>query len=296
MKNRLKGTGVAVITPFKNDSSIDFKALEKVIEHIISGRVNYLVLLGTTSEAVTLSQEEKDAVVSHVTEICNRRIPVVIGIGGNNTRQIENDILRTDFTGISAILSVAPYYNKPGQKGLYNHFKIISEASPVPVIVYNVPGRTCSNLEAGTTLKLAWDCKNIVAIKEASGDLKQVMEIIRDAPEDFLVISGDDLITLPLIALGAAGVISVLGNAFPAEWSEMVRLALKGNIRQASELHFKYLELIELLFADGNPAGVKAAMNNMNLCSNSVRLPLTPAGRTTTARISAIMADLKLVP
>jgi 4-hydroxy-tetrahydrodipicolinate synthase len=296
MKNKLRGTGVAVITPFKNDSSIDFKALGKVIDHIITGGVNYLVLLGTTSEAVTLTQQEKIAVVSHVTEVCNNRIPVVIGLGGNNTMQVENDILRTDFTGISAILSVAPYYNKPGQKGLYNHFKVISEASPVPVIIYNVPGRTGSNIDADTTLKLAWDCNNIAAIKEASGDLKQVMEIIRDAPEEFLVISGDDLITLPLIALGAAGVISVLGNAFPAEWSEMVRLALKGNIRQASELHYKYLEMIELLFTDGNPAGVKAILNNLNICGNNVRLPLTPAGRTTTTRISSIMNDLGLLP
>ena len=285
-----------MITPFKNDLSIDFKALEKIIEHIITGGVNYLVLLGTTSEAATLSQEEKDAVVALVIEVCNNRVPIVIGIGGNNTRQVECDILRTDFTGISAILSVAPYYNKPGQKGLYNHFKAISEASPVPVIVYNIPGRTCSNLEAQTTVKLAWECDSIVAIKEASCDLRQVMEIIRDAPEEFLVISGDDLTTLPLIALGAAGVISVLGNAFPAEWSEMIRLALKGNFKQASELHYKYLEIIELLFADGNPAGIKAFLNNLNICNNNVRLPLTPAGRTTTSRISSIMNDLKLVP
>lgn len=296
MKNKLKGTGVDVITPFKNDLSIDFKALEKVIEHIIAGGASYLVLLGTTSEAVTLTQEEKDAVVAHVAEICNNRVPIVIGLGGNNTRQVECDILRTDFTGISAILSVAPYYNKPGQKGLYNHFKAISEASPVPVILYNVPGRTCSNLEAETTIKLAWECDFIVAIKEASGNMSQVMKIIRDTPEDFLVISGDDMITFPMIALGAAGVISVLGNAFPAEWSEMVRLALKGNIRQASELHYKYLEIIELLFTDGNPAGVKAFLNNLNICNNNVRLPLTPAGRTTTSRISAIMNDLKLLP
>lgn len=295
MKNKLKGTGVAVITPFKNDSSIDFKALEKIIEYIINGGINYLVLLETTSEAVTLSQDEKDAVVALVTELCNNRVPVVIGIGGNNTRQAECDILRTDFTGISAILSVAPYYNKPGQKGLFSHFKTISEASPVPVIVYNKPGCTCSNLKPETTVRLAWECDSIVAIKETSGNLTQAMEIIKDAPEDFLVISGDDLLALPMIALGGAGVISVLGNAFPSEWSEMVRLALKGNFRQAAELHYKYLEIIKLLFEDGNPAGVKVFLNNLNICNNKLRLPFTSADRTTTSKISSIMNDLKLI-
>ena len=291
---KFRGTGVAMITPFKNDSSIDFKSLEKVVEHIIRGGVNYLVLLGTTSEAVTLSEEEKEAVVAFVTEINNNRIPIVVGMGGNNTQQIVNSVLRTDFTGISGILSVTPYYNKPGQKGIYQHFKAIAESSPVPVILYNVPGRTSSNIDAETCIRLAWDCKNIVAVKEASGDFKQVMKIIRDAPEEFQVISGDDLITLPMIALGGSGVISVLGNAFPEEWSEMVRLALKGTLKQSAELHYKYLEMIELLFVDGNPAGVKAIMNNLGLCTTNVRLPLTPVSRNTSARISALIEDLKL--
>jgi len=291
---KFRGTGVAMITPFKNDSSIDFKSLEKVVEHIIRGGVNYLVLLGTTSEAVTLSEEEKEAVVAFVTEINNNRVPIVVGMGGNNTQQIVNSVLRTDFTGISGILSVTPYYNKPGQKGIYQHFKAIAESSPVPVILYNVPGRTSSNIDAETCIRLAWDCKNIVAVKEASGDFKQVMKIIRDAPEEFLVISGDDLITLPMIALGGSGVISVLGNAFPEEWSEMVRLALKGTLKQSAELHYKYLEMIELLFVDGNPAGVKAIMNNLGLCTTNVRLPLTPASRNTSARISGLIEDLKL--
>lgn len=291
---RFRGTGVAMITPFKNDSSIDFKALERVVEHLISGGVNYLVLLGTTSEAVTLSEEEKEAVVSYVKEINNNRIPLVVGMGGNNTQHVVNSILRTDFSGISGILSVTPYYNKPGQKGIYQHFKAIAEVSPVPIILYNVPGRTSSNIDAETCSRLAWDFPNIVAVKEASGDFNQVMRIIRDSPEDFMVISGDDMITLPMISLGAAGVISVLGNAFPAEWSEMVRLALKGSFKQAAELHFKYLELIELLFTDGNPAGVKSIMNNQGICQTAVRLPLTPVGRNTSTRISSVMSDLKL--
>jgi len=283
-----------MITPFKSDNSIDFKSLEKVVEHIVRGGVNYLVLLGTTSEAVTLSEEEKEAVVSSVTEIINNRVPLVVGMGGNNTRQIVDSILKTDFAGISGILSVTPYYNKPGQKGIYQHFRSIAEASPVPVILYNVPGRTCSNIDAETCIQLAWDCKNIVAVKEASGDFKQVMRIIRDTPDDFLVISGDDLITLPMIAVGGSGVISVLGNAFPEEWSEMVRLALKGNFKQSAELHYKYLEMIELLFVDGNPAGVKAIMNNLGLCNTNVRLPLTTVSRNTNTRISGLIEDLKL--
>lgn len=291
---KFRGTGVAMITPFKSDNSIDFKALEKVVNHIIDGGVNYLVLLGTTSEAVTLSSEEREAVVSFVKEVNNDRVPLVVGLGGNNTQHIVNSILRSDFSGISGILSVTPYYNKPGQKGIYQHFKAIAEASPVPVILYNVPGRTSSNIDSETCLKLAWDFKNIVAVKEASGDFNQVMRIIRDCPEDFLVISGDDMITLPMISIGSAGVISVLGNAFPGEWSEMVRLALKGNSRQAAELHYKYLELIELLFVDGNPAGVKAIMNILGLCNTNVRLPLTTVSRNTSTRIGTIIDDLKL--
>jgi 4-hydroxy-tetrahydrodipicolinate synthase len=289
-----RGTGVAMITPFKSDTSIDFKALEKVVNHIIDGGVNYLVLLGTTSEAVTLSAEEKEAVVSYVIEINNNRVPIVVGIGGNCTQQVVTSILRTDFSGISGILSVAPYYNKPGQKGIYQHFKAIAEVTPVPIIIYNVPGRTSSNIDADTCVKLAWDFKNIVAVKEASGDLNQVMKIIRDSPDDFMVISGDDMISLPLIACGCDGVISVLGNAFPAEWSEMIRVALKSNVKQAAEIHYKYLEMIELMFVDGNPAGVKGILQNLGICQNSVRLPLTSLTRNTASKITSIMEDLKL--
>jgi 4-hydroxy-tetrahydrodipicolinate synthase len=293
MKN-FQGTGVAMITPFKNDTSIDFKALERVVEHIISGGVNYLVLMGTTSEAATLSPEEKEAVISYVKEVNNNRVPLVLGIGGNNTHHVVDTVLRTDFSGISGILSVTPYYNKPGQKGIYQHFKAIAEACPVPIILYNVPTRTSSNIDAATCTSLAWDFDNIVAVKEASGDLNQVMHIRRDAPDDFIIVSGDDMITLPMISMGCNGVISVLGNAFPGEWSEMVKLALKGNFKQASELHYKYLELIELLFIDGNPAGVKAALNSLGICQSAVRLPLTVASRNTSNRISGIIEDLKL--
>ncbi|MEZ5000849.1 MAG: 4-hydroxy-tetrahydrodipicolinate synthase [Bacteroidales bacterium] len=262
---------------------------------MVAGGVDYLVLLGTTSEAVTLSCDEKEAVISYVKEVNNGAVPLVVGMGGNNTQQVVSSILEMDFTGVSGILSVTPYYNKPGQKGIYQHFKAIAESSPVPVILYNVPGRTSSNIDAETCVKLAWDFKNIVAVKEASGNMHQVMTIRRDAPEDFMVISGDDMITLPMIALGGDGVISVLGNAFPAEWSEMVRLALKGSFRQAAELHYKYLELIDLLFIDGNPAGVKAIMNNLGICQTTVRLPLTPVGRNTSSRITGVMSDLKLM-
>ena len=288
------GTGVAVVTPFKNDFSIDFKALERVVNHIIDGGVDYLVIMGTTSEAVTLNHEEREAVVSYILEINNGRLPVVLGIGGNNTQNVVSTIRNTDFTGIDGILSVAPYYNKPGQKGLFLHFKAIAGASPVPVIIYNVPGRTSSNIEAETALKLAWETDNIVAVKEASGNLAQVMKIIEKAPPHFNVVSGDDLLALPMISLGASGIISVLGNAFPREWSEMINLALKQKVKSASELHYKYLEMIDLMFVDGNPAGVKAALSLLDICSNNVRLPLTPASRTTTSRIATLIDDLKL--
>lgn len=291
---KFRGTGVAVITPFKSDSSIDFKSLERVINHIIDGGISYLVILGTTSEAATMNCEEKEAVISYIKEINGGRLPIVMGIGGNCTQQVINTIRQTDFDGIDGILSVAPYYNKPNQKGIYQHFKAVSNACPVPIIIYNVPGRTCSNIDAETCLKLAWDFENIVAVKEASGNLPQIMNIISGAPSDFHVISGDDLLTLPMIALGAEGVISVLGNAFPREWSEMVSLALKSKFKNASELHYKYLEMIGLIFEDGNPAGIKSALNGLGICDNNVRLPLTPASRNTSSRINSILDDLKL--
>jgi len=291
---KFRGTGVAMVTPFKSDASIDFKALESVSNHIIDGGVDYLVLLGTTSEAATLSCEEKDAITSYVKEVNNRRVPLVIGIGGNNTQNIISAIKQTDFTDIDGILSVAPYYNKPGQKGLYQHFKTIANASPVPIIIYNVPSRTSCNIKASTCLELAWDFDNIVGIKEASGDIPQVMNIIMDKPDDFTVISGDDMLALPIISIGGSGIISVLGNAFPSEWSSMIRLALKSKMKQASDIHYKYVELLELLFADGNPAGVKSALSALGICSNNVRLPLTTVSRNISSRITKIIEDLKL--
>ncbi len=289
-----EGLGVAMITPFKSDRSVDFKALEVITSHIIDRGCDYLVVMGTTSEAVTLNHEEKEAVTSYIKEINNGRIPVVLGIGGNNTQQVTDTIKRTDFEGIDGILSVTPYYNKPGQKGISLHFKEISMVSPVPVILYNVPGRTSSNIDAETCLELAWGFDNIVGIKEASGKLTQVMKIIKDKPDNFLVISGDDLIALPIITLGGSGVISVLGNAFPSEWKEMVSLAMKSRISSAREIHYKYTELIDLLFVDGNPAGIKSVMNNLGLCQNYLRLPLTGVSRPTGVKISTSIEELKL--
>lgn len=289
-----EGLGVAMITPFKSDRSVDFKALEAISNHIIEGGADYLVVMGTTSEAVTLNQEEKEAVTSYIVELNNGRIPIVLGIGGNNTQQVTDTIKRTDFEGISGILSVAPYYNKPGQKGIVLHFKEISMVSPVPIILYNVPGRTSSNIDAETCLELAWGLDNIIGIKEASGKLSQVMKIIQGKPENFLLISGDDLIALPVISLGGSGVISVLGNAFPAEWKEMVSLALKSKINSARDLHYKYTELIDLLFVEGNPAGIKSVMSMLGLCQNNLRLPLTAVSRQTGIKINTSIENLRL--
>lgn len=273
---KFKGTGVAVVTPFKNDSSIDFVSMGRVINHVIAGGVDYIVLMGTTGESVTLTKDEKKALASYVTEAVDNRVPVVIGIGGNNTQEVINYIKEADLTGISGILSVAPYYNKPSQKGLFQHFKSIATASPLPVILYNVPGRTSCNISAETTLQLAHECENIVATKEASGDLGQIMKIVKGKPENFSLISGDDLLTIPIIASGGVGVISVLANAFPAQCSQMVNHALKNDFEAARTLQFSLIEIVELLFKEGNPSGVKAAMSAMKLCKNTLRLPLVP--------------------
>ncbi|MCU0362382.1 MAG: 4-hydroxy-tetrahydrodipicolinate synthase [Bacteroidales bacterium] len=290
---KFKGTGVAIVTPFKNDSSIDFSALGRIIEHVIGGGVNYIVVLGTTGEASTLSKDEKKAVISYAVEAVAGRLPIVAGIGGNNTQEVVNSVRNTDLEGIEGILSVAPYYNKPGQKGLYQHFKAIATASSLPVILYNVPGRTGVNISADTCLELAHEFGNIVAVKEASGDLAQIMKILRGKPESFSVISGDDMLTIPVIAAGGSGVISVLANAFPAECSELAGHALKGNFKSAREIQFRYLEMIELLFAEGNPSGVKEMMSIMNLCNNNVRLPLVPVGRNMHARIQKAMEEVR---
>jgi len=284
---------VAIVTPFKNDSSIDFAALGRIVEHVINGGVNYIVAMGTTGEAPTLNKDEKQAILSYVTEAIGGRIPLIAGIGGNNTQEIINCIKELDLTGVDGILSVAPYYNKPGQRGLLQHFKAIATCSPLPVIIYNVPGRTGSNISSDTTLDLARECENIVGIKEASGDMAQIMRIIKSKPENFLVISGDDMLNIPVIASGGSGVISVLANAWPAECSELVNHALKNNLKQAREIHFRFLEIIELLFADGNPSGIKAFMSIMNLCRNNLRLPLVPVSKTVQSRIQKAVEDFQ---
>jgi len=272
--NKFKGTGVAIVTPFHREGSIDFKSFENLIEYQISGGVNYIVFLGTTGESVTLNQDEKNAVINFGIEIVNDRVPVVVGMGGNNTRQVVKDIKSTDFTGISAILSVSPYYNKPQPKGIFNHYKSIAGQSPVPVIIYNVPGRTGSDIDADTTLRIAHELKNVIAIKEASGNLSQVSRIINGKPDDFLVISGDDALTLPFMAIGGDGVISVIANAFPKEFSQMVSLCLENNYQSAREIHFKLFDLIESIYADGSPSGVKALLEIKGLAKNYLRLPL----------------------
>ena len=290
---RFKGTGVAIVTPFKNDLSIDFSALGRVIKHIIDGGVNYIVALGTTGESVTIAKEEKKAIISYIVEAVDGRIPVVAGIGGNNTQEIINSIKHTSFEGVDGILSVAPYYNKPSQRGLFQHFKAIANCSPVPVIIYNVPGRTACNISADTCLELAHECENIIAVKEASGDMTQIMKIIKGKPENFSVISGDDMLTIPIIAAGGSGVISVLGNAFPSECSEIVSNALKGNFKTAREIQFRFIEMTELLFVEGNPAGVKAMLNLMNLCNNTLRLPLVPVSRQVFTRIQKAVEEAR---
>lgn len=286
---KFKGTGVAVITPFKNDLSIDFSAMGKILEHLITGGVNYIVVLGTTGEAPTLSKDEKSALTSFTVETVSGRVPVVLGTGGNNTSEIVSTIRESDLEGIDALLSVAPYYNKPCQKGLYQHFRQISMASPVPVILYNVPSRTASTIEPETCLQLASDCQNIIGIKECSGNFENLLKIIRDKPEDFLVISGNDMEILPFAAAGGAGVISVLANAFPAECTEMVSQAIRGNMRLAREIQLRYLELTGILFAEGNPGGIKAMMTHLNLCQNYLRLPLMPVSRALQGRIARAM-------
>ena len=283
---KFRGTGVAVITPFKSDLSIDFGSMGRIIEHLISGGVDYIVLLGTTGEAPTLTRDEKCALASFTVDTVGGRVPIVLGAGGNNTSEIVSFIRELDLQGIDAILSVAPYYNKPCQKGLYQHFRQISLASPVPVILYNVPSRTCSTILPETCLQLARECENIVGIKECSGNYENLMKIMRDKPDNFLVISGNDIEILPFAAAGGAGVISVLANAFPAECCELVHQALKYNFKSAREIQLRLLEMTEIIFAEGNPAGIKAIMNYLNLCQNNVRLPLVPASRSLQARVS----------
>ena len=291
----LKGMGVALITPFKDDESIDFDALSKLIEYQIQNGIDYLVVLGTTAETPTLTEQEKNEVLSFVIERVKERIPIVLGLGGNNTRGIVERLKTESFQGVDAILSVVPYYNKPSQEGIYQHYKAIASATKLPVILYNVPGRTGVNMTAETTLRLAREFDNIVAIKEASGNITQMDDIIKNNPKDFMVISGDDGITFPLITLGAVGVISVIGNAFPREFSRMVRLALEGDYANALLIHHKFTELFELLFVDGNPAGVKSILSSMGYIRNRLRLPLVPTRITTYEKIRVVLQKLNIM-
>lgn len=288
----LKGMGVALITPFKQDKSVDFPALARLLEYIIQNKADYIVVLGTTAETATLTEDEKKAVKEFVVERVNRRVPLVLGVGGNNTKALTDYLKENDLSAFNAILSVVPYYNKPSQEGIYQHYKAIAEASPIPVILYNVPGRTGVNMTAETTLRLARDFENIIGIKEASGNITQMDDIIKNKPTDFMVISGDDGITFPLITLGAVGVISVIGNAFPKEFSRMVRLALHGQYDQALQIHHKFTELFSLLFVDGNPAGVKCLLNAKGMIENELRLPLVPTRITTYEKIRKVLNDL----
>ncbi|WP_243348462.1 4-hydroxy-tetrahydrodipicolinate synthase [Parabacteroides sp. FAFU027] len=290
----LKGMGVALITPFKEDESIDFEALGKLIDFQINNGIDYLVVLGTTAETPTLSETEKKQIIQFAVERVNGRVPVVLGVGGNSTKSVVEKLKNDDFTGIDAILSVAPYYNKPTQEGIYQHFKAIAQATKLPIVLYNVPGRTGVNMTAETTLRLAREFDNVVAIKEASGNITQMDDIIKNKPKDFLVISGDDGITFPLITLGAVGVISVIGNAFPKEFSKMVRLALNGDYANALQIHHRFTELIDLLFVDGNPAGVKSILHVMGYIENRLRLPLVPTRITTFEKIRKILEELNV--
>lgn len=291
---RFKGMGVALITPFKEDGSVDYPALMRMVDHLVQNGADFLCVLGTTAETPTLTTEEKREITRLVVERVNGRIPIMLGCGGNNTQAVIDSLKNDDFTGIDAILSVVPYYNKPSQEGIYQHYKAIAESTDLPIVLYNVPGRTGVNMTAETTLRIARDFKNVIAIKEASGNITQMDDIIKNKPENFDVISGDDGITFPLITLGAVGVISVIGNAFPKEFSRMTRLALQGDYANALKIHHSFTELFSLLFVDGNPAGVKAMLNAMGMIENRLRLPLVPTRITTFEKMRQILQELHI--
>ncbi len=292
LREKFTGTGVAIITPFKKDASVDFDALDKMVNHIIEGGCNYLVVLGTTGESVTLTTDEKKNIAQKVVEANRGRVPLMYGLGGNNTKEVVSQIQSTDFTGFSALLSVSPYYNKPNQEGIYKHYIAVAEASPIPVLLYNVPGRTGANITSETTLRLAAH-KNIFGIKEASGNMEQCMDILKNKPNDFMVISGDDPLTLPFIALGMKGVISVVANAYPKQYSAMVAHCLRGDFSAARPLHYRLLDTIKNMFADGSPGGVKAYLKLLNLCEEIVREPLEVVGEQTKRKISKDYENLK---
>lgn len=292
--NIFKGLGIALITPFKSDSSVDYEALAGLVEYQLDNGADFFCILATTGETPCLTKEEKDKIKQLVIDINQGKLPILMGCGGNNTAAVVEELKTSDWSGIDGVLSVCPYYNKPSQEGLYQHFKAIAQASPLPVVLYNVPGRTGINLKAETTVRLANDCENIVAIKEASGSLEQVDEIIKNKPSRFDVISGDDALTFPMIASGAAGVISVIGNALPKEFSRMIRYEFRGEYEPARKIHHRFTELYSLLFVDGNPAGVKALLHEMGMIENELRLPLVPTRITTMQKIATTLKELRI--
>ncbi|WP_294822704.1 4-hydroxy-tetrahydrodipicolinate synthase [uncultured Flavobacterium sp.] len=289
---QLTGTGVALITPFNKDLSVDVDGLKKVVNYQIEGGIDYLVVLGTTAESATLDKEEKELVINTVIEANAGRLPLVLGVGGNNTAEVVKELVTRDLSAFVAVLSVSPYYNKPTQEGIYQHFKAVAEASPVPVILYNVPGRTASNMLPATVLRLATEFKNIVAIKEAAGDIVQAMKLIQGAPEGFLVISGDDMVTLPMVLAGGAGVISVIGEGFPKQFSQMVRHGLERKVDEAYKLHYQLADCIDMIFEQGNPAGIKHVFKELGICGDTVRLPLVNVNEDLAGRLSAFVKKI----
>ena len=294
VRNIFKGLGIALITPFNEDGSVDYPTLSKLVEYQLKNGADFLCILATTGETPCLTADEKKQIKDTIVSTVHGRVPILMGCGGNNTAAIVEELKTGDFSGIDGVLSICPYYNKPSQEGLYQHFKAISAATKLPIVLYNVPGRTGVNMTAATTVRLARDCKNIVAIKEASGNLEQVDEIIKNKPSSFDVISGDDALTFPMISCGAVGVISVIGNALPKEFSKMIRLEFKGEYEAARKIHHRFTDLFSLLFVDGNPAGVKCVLSEMGMIKNILRLPLVPTRITTMQRISEILKALKI--
>jgi 4-hydroxy-tetrahydrodipicolinate synthase len=286
------GTGVALVTPFKKDFSIDTEALKRIVNYVIDGGVEYLVVLGTTAESATLSKSEKELVIETVVETNNKRLPLVLGLGGNNTLELVNELKNNDFSNFSAILSVSPYYNKPTQEGIYQHYKAISEVSPLPIILYNVPGRTSSNMLPETVIRLANDFKNIIGIKEAAGDLVQAMRFIQNKPKDFLVISGDDMIALPIILAGGVGVISVIGQGYPIEFSQMIRFGLQRKVDEAYALQYRIMNSIDMIFEQGNPGGIKEIFKILGISENTLRLPLVSVNENLAERLELFTKKL----
>jgi len=289
LREKFKGTGIAIVTPFNTDGSIDWDSFRKLINFWIEGKVEFLVVLGTTGESPTVHGKEKQEVFSFVNKVTAGRIPIVAGIGGNDTNEVLDGFRTFDLKGYDAVLSVSPSYNKPNQEGIFQHYKLLDAHTPLPVILYNVPSRTGQNVTADTQIRIANECKNIFGTKEASGDFNQIIQIIKNKPKDFMVVSGDDLITLPMIACGAEGVISVVANVYPKEYSEMVRFCLASRFDQALPLHYKYVDIINSMFAEGSPSGVKAYLNEMGLCSNTVRLPVWPVSEKHLTKIKELM-------